>query len=108
MNRNVVFSAVMAMSLAMPGFALAEGNGEQGRGHDEHGQQNERGAGPNHSYHKGDRLPAAEHRKEHVVNDWRARNMREPPKGYHWVRSGDDYVLAAIATGVIADILLNH
>jgi Ni/Co efflux regulator RcnB len=108
MNRNVILSAVFAMSLTMPGLAFAEGNGEQDRGHDEHAQQNERGAGPNHSYHKGDRLPAAEHTKQYEVNDWRGRNMREPPRGYHWVRSGNDYVLAAIATGVIADILLSR
>ena len=34
--------------------------------------------------------------------------LREPPEGHHWVRSGDDFVLAAIATGVIADIALNN
>jgi Ni/Co efflux regulator RcnB len=106
MNKNLVFCALLATSLAMPGLAFAEGNGDN-RGHDEHGQD-ERGAGPSHSYHKGDRLPAEEHRKEYVVNDWHARNMREPPNGYHWVRSGNDYVLAAVATGVIAEILLSH
>ena len=109
MNRSVVFSTVMAISLTMPVFAFAEGNNDQNnRGRDEHAQQNERGAGPNHAYHKGDRLPAAEHSKQYEVNDWRDRNMREPPEGHHWVRSGDDYVLAAIATGVIADIVLSH
>jgi Ni/Co efflux regulator RcnB len=105
MNRNMVFLTVMALSVATPGFALAEGND---RGNDEHARQEERGAGPNHSYHKGDRLPAAEHSKQYEVNDWHERNMREPPSGYHWVRSGDDFVLAAIATGVIADVLLHH
>lgn len=109
MNRSVVLSTVMAISLSMAGIAFAEGNGDQqNRGRDEHAQQNERGAGPNHSYHKGDRLPAKEHTKQYVVNDWHSRNLRQPPKGYHWVRSGDDFVLAAIATGVIADILLSH
>jgi Ni/Co efflux regulator RcnB len=105
MNRNMVFLTVLAMSLTMPGFAFAEGND---RGHDEHAQQEERGAGPNHSYHKGDRLSAEDHNKKYEVADWRSRNMREPPTGYHWVRSGDDFVLAAVATGVIADILLHH
>ena len=31
-----------------------------------------------------------------------------PPRGYHWVQNGPDYVLVAIATGIIAQILLNH
>ena len=105
MNRSVIFAAVVAMSLVVPGFSFAEGPGDR---HDEHAQEGERGAGPNHSYHKGDRLPAAEHSKQYEVNDWRTRNLREPPEGHHWVRSGNDYVLAAVATGVIADIVLNH
>jgi Ni/Co efflux regulator RcnB len=105
MNRNLIFSAVMALSLAAPAFAFAEDQNNRAR--EEHAQ-NERGAGPNHAYHKGDRLPAAEHTKQYEVSDWRSRNLREPPAGHHWVRSGDDFVLAAIATGVIADVALNH
>jgi Ni/Co efflux regulator RcnB len=93
------------MSLAAPGFALAQG--DQNRGRDEHVQQNERGAGPRHDYHNGDRLRPEDHVKRYEVSDWRERKLREPPAGHHWVRSGDDYVLAAIATGVIADIVLS-
>ncbi len=66
------------------------------------------GAHHEQEYHRGDRLAANEHRDEYVVNDWRERGLREPPEGHHWVRSGDDFVLAAIATGVIADIALHH
>jgi hypothetical protein len=39
MNRNVICSAVIAISLTMPGFAFAEGMGDQNnRGRDEHAQ----------------------------------------------------------------------
>jgi Ni/Co efflux regulator RcnB len=41
------------------------------------------------------------------VNDYRRYHLRQPPRGYHWVRAGNDYVLAAIATGLIADVILN-
>lgn len=41
------------------------------------------------------------------VNDYRSYRLRQPPRGYHWVRAGNDYVLAAIATGLIADVILN-
>jgi Ni/Co efflux regulator RcnB len=127
MKRRVILSAAVAVVLAMPGFALAQGYGDQGNrerdnrtdhndrdnradhnDRDNHADHNERGAGPRHAYHRGDRLPREEHRQQYVVNDWRARHLRQPPKGEHWVRSGDDYVLAAIATGVIADIVLNN
>jgi Ni/Co efflux regulator RcnB len=42
-----------------------------------------------------------------VVDDWRGHRLRQPPRGYHWVQTGGDYVLAAIATGVITDLIIN-
>jgi Ni/Co efflux regulator RcnB len=43
-----------------------------------------------------------------VVSDWQAHKLRKPPQGYHWVRADNRYVLASIATGVIADIFLGQ
>ncbi|WP_414674473.1 RcnB family protein [Luteibacter sp.] len=41
-----------------------------------------------------------------VVDDYRERHLREPPRGYRWQRAdNDDFILVAIATGVIADIV---
>ncbi len=71
------------------------------RGHD-------RAAGPDHAWYRGDRLPAEYNSRYYVVDDWRGHHLSAPPRGYHWVQAGNDYVLAAIATGVIASILLNH
>ncbi|HEX4235153.1 MAG TPA: RcnB family protein [Caldimonas sp.] len=67
-----------------------------------------RGAGPNHDWYRGSRLPREYNSRNYVVDDWRAHHLSPPPSGYHWVQSGGDYVLAAIATGVIAAILLNQ
>ncbi|WP_426689360.1 RcnB family protein [Rhodanobacter ginsengiterrae] len=59
-------------------------------------------------YRRGGYLPV-EYRTRYVVTDWRRDRLREPPRGYHWVRSDNgDFLLVAIATGVIADLLLNH
>jgi Ni/Co efflux regulator RcnB len=66
------------------------------------------GAGPDHSYRRGDRLPARYRNHQYVVNNYREHHLRPPPRGYHWVQTGSDYVLAAIATGVIADLIINH
>ena len=74
-------------------------------GYDDHGP---RGAGPDHNWHKGDRVPASYRDKRYEVTDWKARHLRQPPRGYHWVNVNGDYVLAAIATGVIADMLLGQ
>jgi Ni/Co efflux regulator RcnB len=43
-----------------------------------------------------------------VVQDWRGSHLRAPPRGYRWVRSGNDYLLVAIATGAILELLLNN
>jgi len=52
-------------------------------------------------------LPVNGHRN-YVVDNWRCHNLRAPPQGYQWVQSGGDYILIAIATGIIADLLLSH
>lgn len=67
-----------------------------------------RGAGPDHNFYRGGRLPAYYRGHEYVVDDWRAHRLSAPPRGYHWVQVGADYVLVAIATGIIASILLNQ
>ena len=65
------------------------------------------GAGPSHDLRRGGRLPTQYRTRQYVVDDWRGHHLRQPPRGYHWVQTGPDYVLAAIATGVIADLLIN-
>ena len=68
----------------------------------------ERGAGPDHAYYRGGRMPMQYRSHQYVVEDWRSHNLSAPPRGYHWVQSGGDYVLVAIATGIILQLLLNN
>lgn len=67
-----------------------------------------RGAGPRHDLRKGGRLPSEYRNRQYVVDNWRNHRLSAPPRGYHWVQAGNDYVLAAIATGVIANIILGN
>ena len=67
-----------------------------------------RGAGPHHDWQRGGRLPNEYRGHQYVVDDWRGHHLSEPPRGYHWVQVNGDYVLAAIATGVILDTLLTQ
>lgn len=49
------------------------------------------------------------HRPTYVVRDYRGYGLRQPPRGHHWVRDDyGDYLLVAIATGLIADLILNR
>ncbi|MDQ2734619.1 MAG: RcnB family protein [Pseudomonadota bacterium] len=72
-----------------------------------YGRHDGPGAGPNHSFYRGGRLPDEYRGRQYVVDDWRGHHLSAPPRGYHWVQAGGDYVLAAVATGIIASILLN-
>ena len=71
-------------------------------------RRDQRGAGPNHDFQRGQRLPAEYRHRQYVVDDWRGHRLSAPPRGYHWVQTGGDYVLVAIATGIIMQLLLSH
>jgi Ni/Co efflux regulator RcnB len=43
-------------------------------------------------------------RGEHL--DYRERHLRAPPEGYEWRQVDGNYVLAAVATGVIASVVI--
>lgn len=69
------------------------------RGHDNHGNWH---PGPGSHWERGHRYDG----RVVIINDYHSRHLREPPRGYHWVRAdNNDLLLVAIATGVIADIV---
>ncbi|WP_345799237.1 RcnB family protein [Ramlibacter sp. H39-3-26] len=72
------------------------------------GAMAQRGTGPDFRYHRGDQFPREYRGRQYVVDDWRTHHLSQPPRGYHWVQYGGDYLLIAITTGVIASILLNQ
>ncbi|MGZ5194458.1 MAG: RcnB family protein [Ramlibacter sp.] len=61
-----------------------------------------------HNWQRGSRIPDEYRSRQYVVNDWHRHGLRQPPRGYQWVQVGGDYVLVAIATGIIAQLLLNQ
>lgn len=128
MNFRQTTSLVLAAWMAASGAAAIAQDRGPGRGPDrdddrgrpgqmqkekpaprgpQHGPQ-DRGAGPDHNFRKGGRLPSEYRSKQYVVNDWRSHRLSAPPRGYQWVQTGGDYVLVAVATGLIAQILLNQ
>ncbi|WP_309679385.1 RcnB family protein [Polaromonas sp.] len=135
MKRRVLLSALTALgvaSLAFSGIALADDDRGRGRGRndrdgrrgrndqdgrdDRRGERDDRrdedrgpqsrGAGPNHSFRRGSRLPPEYRDRYYVVEDWRGHRLSAPPRGYHWVQTGGDYVLVSIPTGLIIQINL--
>lgn len=53
-------------------------------------------------------MPAQYRSHHYVVNDWRAHGLRQPGRGQQWVQNGSDYLLVAIASGVIAQVIQGH
>lgn len=59
-------------------------------------------------WRKGERFDYRQARNYRVINDYRAyrgRHLYAPPRGYHWVRSGNDAVLVAVTGGLIGAVL---
>lgn len=40
-----------------------------------------------------------------ILSNYSRYNLKAPPKGHRWVRDGDDFVLIATSTGIIASIV---
>lgn len=115
--------ATAALALCMAGSAFAQDR--RGDDHDQRGpgqrqeqQHNDRSdfrdgrqadrrgtPQPHAQWRRGGRVPAEYRGRNHVVDDWRGHRLQQPPRGYPWVGVGGGFVLAAIATGVIAQII---
>jgi Ni/Co efflux regulator RcnB len=123
MNVRRIPTLLAALAIAVPAISMAQDrdhdhdrDNDHGRAVSQHdrpdwdhpGYRHDyyRGAGPNHDWQRGNRLPREYRGGHYVVNDWRGHHLSAPPRGYHWVQVNGDYVLAAVATGIILDTLL--
>lgn len=78
------------------------------RGKPVHAHPHRRGAGPRHDLYRGSRLPTHYRTTHYVVRDWHTHRLHRPPHGHNWVKVGSDYLLIAVATGVITNLILGH
>ncbi len=78
--------------------------------HDARGQMRRPGwardRGDVYRWQRGERMGYNDWNRAERI-DYRRHHLRKPPRGYEWRRSNDQYVLAAVATGVITAIILN-
>lgn len=109
-------SAVLLSLLLATAPVMAKGPDERGGppGHAQ-GHKDKSNKGHDNGVHrgargwsKGDVVPDAYRGGGYVVSDWRAAKLKSPPPGHRWIKVDGDYVLVAIATGVIASILLGQ
>ncbi|MCI3131013.1 RcnB family protein [Phenylobacterium aquaticum] len=62
--------------------------------------------GGGHHWRRGQRMGYNDWQGAQRV-DYRRHHLRRPPQGYEWRESNGQYILGAVATGVILSILLN-
>jgi Ni/Co efflux regulator RcnB len=113
-NRLLIATALLATG----SFALAapdHGHGDHHR-HDGDRRWHADGHRRYGHYRAGPRYYGHPHRWErghryygptHVVRNYGYYRLRPPPRGYHWVRADDNYLLVAVATGIILDVALH-
>lgn len=113
MKRLALITAAF-LTAATP-LAAAPAFADQGRGHyerydhrDNHRNDRHVVVVKKHVWHKGDRIRYDNRRFREV--DYRTYRYNAPPRGYHYVRDNNtgEILLAAIATGVIASIILGN
>ena len=60
-------------------------------------------------WERGQRLDARYRDNRYYVSDYRRHGLRAPPRGYRWQRVDDRFLLTAVATGLIASVIIaNH
>ncbi len=129
MNQIIKYGVGLAISICLISPAMAKGNGHSNGNHSNHSEHVEnskssykhdnrssnngryQGSSGNPGlalghYKKGDKLPSSYLNDRYYVTDWKAHNLKRPPRGYRWIYADGRYILASIITGVITDILL--
>ncbi len=96
-------AAAMTVTAAMTAVTIRPVTREGYRDARRHDRRPPHGWARGHDYRRGYRGPV------YVVNDYHHYDLRRPPRGHHWVRDDrGNYLLVAVATGIIADLLLHH
>lgn len=88
-------------------------NGQYGQGYgsNQYGQvysTDQYGRPSHYQMRRGERLANQYRHNRYVVNDWRSHDLYQPQYGHQWIQAGTNYAMVAIATGIIAQVLMNR
>lgn len=102
MFKKLLLGAVAASMVASP-LVVAEASAQpvhRGPVMQNHGPQPQW-----RNFQRGQRFDQRYARNYRQIDYRRYRGLRAPPRGYHWVQSGNDAVLVALTTGIIASVI---
>ena len=101
MKRILLTAAALTLLAAPLGSAFAQHDR-----HDDHRGNAMMMRGPHHDWRKGGRIERGDWDRGARISDYRRYHLSRPPRGYEWRRVDDNYVLAAVAGGLIASVIL--
>jgi Ni/Co efflux regulator RcnB len=101
-----ITAGLLASMAAPQAFAEPRHGDQHGAQHGPMGHGPDR-PGPGGRWSKGQHFDARYATQYQAIDYRRYHGLRAPPRGYHWVRSGNDAVLVAITTGIVASVIAN-
>jgi Ni/Co efflux regulator RcnB len=96
MKTFITVVAAAALLIGTVGAANAQPGDHEGWAQDQ---------GATHMWSRGDHMGRNDWSGARAV-DYRQEHLRAPPRGYEWRESNGQFILAAVATGVVASIIL--
>jgi Ni/Co efflux regulator RcnB len=98
MNRMKQFAALAMLSgILFTGMAIAQDDHREDAHHQTYVKHDE--------WKKGAKMKDEDWKRGEVV-DYKTYHLRQPPRGYEWREVDGNYVLAAVATGVVASVIV--
>jgi Ni/Co efflux regulator RcnB len=106
-NRFTKFAAHSALSAVLfTGVAIAQDDHRDDHHDADHHDADHHDAYVHHDeWKKGYHMRDEDWRRAQPV-DYRTYHLRKPPRGYEWRQVDGNYVLAAVATGIIASAII--
>ncbi len=108
MNRLVIAAATLCLLSGTAAIAQNRDNRFDHNQHDnrQNNMRDNNNHGPSHpNWRKGGRIERNDWNRGRRV-DYRSHRLQAPPRGYEWRQVDNNYVLAAVTTGIIASIIL--
>lgn len=108
---NKFTSALVALAVTLPVATPALAQHRDARHDTRHEVRRDDHRGPvraGNPFRKGQRFDRQRAPNYAVVDYHRYRRLSPPPRGYQWVRSGNDALLIALGTGLITSVVANQ
>lgn len=96
-------AALIAAALVAPGLAAVPAMAQPAR-HDDHRKTVVTKKVTYKTFRKGERFDRSHARNYQVVDYRKYRNVKAPPRGYHYVRSGNDLLLVGVTSGIVSAV----